>query len=1434
MFEGIINYSVKNKLIILAHVVALIIAGWLSVKEIPLDAVPDITNNQVQIVTVSPTLAPQEMEQIITFPIEAVMSNIPGVTEVRSISRYGLSVITVVFDDNIEVMKARQFVSEQIQLIKGEIPEGLGNPELMPITTGLGEIYQYVISIKPGFENKYDAMELRTIQDWVVKRQLTGTQGVIDISSFGGYLKQYEVAVDPLLLIASGVTIQEVFDALEKNNQNSGGSYIEKGKNAYYIRTEGRIEQKANIENIVVRSIEGIPLRIKDVATVRFGAAKRYGAMTMDGKGEVVGGITLMLKGANSSATIANVKERIDKIQKNLPEGVYIYPYLDRSELVGKTINTVLKNLIEGGLIVVFVLVLMLGNFRAGLIVASVIPLSMLFALSLMNVFGVSANLMSLGAIDFGIVVDGAVIIVEGVLHYLHRNHLGKHLKVGEMDEIIIKSAGQIYKSAAFGVFIILVVFVPVMALQGIEGKMFKPMVQTVSFAIIGSLILSLTYVPVMSSLFLSKNISAKKTFADKLMGALRKIYDPSLKLALKYPKFIIISSLIVFFLSVFAFSRMGSEFIPTLEEGDLAMQMSIEPGSSLEESVKTSTMAEKILIDNFPEIEHVVSKIGTAEVPTDPMAIEDADVMIILKEKDEWESADNRADLVNLMKAKLDTIQHASFEFTQPIQLRFNELMTGAKTDIAVKIFGEDIQKLKELADNAAALIAKIPGAGDVKVEQTEGLKQISIKLLRKRMAFYDINVNDVNQVIRAAYAGETAGVVYENERRFDLVVRLNREAIGTISLAKLYVKTPTGISIPISEIAEIHETEGPMQISREDAKRRIVIGVNVRNRDIASLVSDIQNKLETSLKLPPAYQIVYGGEFENLENAVNRLSLAVPVALGLILFLLYLTFNSIKDALIIFIAVPMGAIGGILILLLRGMPFSISAGIGFIALFGVAVLNGIVLIGEFKRLKAKGELSIIEIVKQGASSRLRPVLMTALVASLGFLPMAISSSNGSEVQRPLASVVIGGLITSTLLTLILLPVLYNVVERRKLKIKLNKKIIGLLLIFLIPITYSDAQDTLSLAEIQKYSHENHPQLKSEDLEKTKWELEQKQAWKLMPLDVSLEYGQINYNDNDYRFQAVQDLGNPFGINARKKWAKSGIEIAEGVYQLKKHQLDYFIAKSYYTAMINKNIYRNLKESNENIALIQQRAKNLLEAGEIDALEYNSLFQLALFFKEKEQFYSIELQNSVSMLRKTAFLPDSIVIRDTILTMLSVSDEYTEKPSVSDIFTSPFELSKVQKELENKMVRKDRIPTISLGYFNQSLTGENGFQGIIAGIQIPIIGQGMGKKIAQKKIEIEQIQYQQIEMKRDTEYSLNNSLHQMEKEHELLTSYGIDFLNQMDKNELHAVNKMSVGEIDAFSFAQIMKDLLDSKINYLKLIDSLNQNALKIKYLTK
>jgi len=968
-----------------------------------------------------------------------------------------------------------------------------------------------------------------------VKRQLNGTEGIIEVSSFGGYLKQYEVAIDPVALRNYGVSVDRVITALEENNENSGGSYLERGSYSYYIRTEGRVGTEAEIGAVPLGNPGGPPLRIRDVARVTTGSAKRYGAMTMDGKGEVVGGITLMLKGANSSEALRNVRERMKAVETSLPEGVSIYPYLDRATLIGKTISTVRTNLIEGGLIVIFVLLLLLGNLRAGLIVASVIPLSMLFALIMMRYFGISANLMSLGAIDFGIVIDGAVIIVEGLLHALTIGYVGKHLTQGEMDGAVRASTRKIYRSAAFGVLIILVVFLPILTLEGTEGKTFRPMAQVVSFAILGSLLLSVTYVPVMASLFLSKKIKAETGFAARIMGALQGVYRPVIRTSVRYAIPVLLLALVMLVSSLFVFSRMGGEFIPTLEEGDIAMQQAIKPGSSLQESIHTSTMAEKILLDNFPEVKHVVSKIGTAEVPTDPMAIEDADIMIILKDKEDWTSASNREDLMAMMKEKLTPINWASFDFTQPIQLRFNELMTGAKSDISVKLFGENNAVLKESGDRAAEIIGKIKGAGDVRVDQTDGLQQLSVKYNRDRMAQYGISVQQANQLVRTAYAGEIVGNIYEEERKFDLVVRLNGQSRQELNLDQLSLTARNGQLVPLSEVAMVAERESPMLISREQARRFINIGINVRNRDVASLVDEIQTTLEEELVLPPGYELQYGGQFETLQSARARLFVAVPVALGLILLLLYLAFGSFRDALVIFVAVPLSAIGGILALELRGMPFSISSGIGFIALFGISVLNGIVLISAIKHLRISDYPDFSALITDAATTRLRPVLMTAAVAAFGFLPMALSDGSGAEVQRPLATVVIGGLLSSTLLTLVVLPALYFMVNKKRFRGASAGAMGSFLLVILLSQGLS-AQQIDGFPQLLNYALEHNPGLMNQALEMKAEELNRKSIGAWSPLEINYLGGQINFSEFDHQLSVSQNLNHLFSRQPRDK----------------------------------------------------------------------------------------------------------------------------------------------------------------------------------------------------------------------------------------------------------------------------------------------------------
>lgn len=1037
MLDKIIHFSIHNKFIIGLFTLALIIVGSYSAYNLPIDALPDITNNQVQIITSSPTLATQEVEQFITYPIEQAVKPIPKIVELRSISRFGLSVVTVVFEESVDIYWARAQISERLKEGESTIPKNVGTPEMAPVSTGLGEIYQYVVFPKKGFEDKYNATDLRTIQDWIIKPQLTGTPGVAEVNTLGGNLKQYEIAVQPDKLKSMDVTIPEIFEALESNNENTGGAYIDKKPYAYFIRGIGMVSSIDDINKIVVKNKNGIPILIRDIAKVQIGSSIRYGAVTKDGKGEEVSGMVMMLKGENSGEVVKRVKEKMEQIKKSLPEGVSIEPFMDRTKLVNKAIKTVETNLIEGALIVIFILVLLLGNWRAGLVVASVIPLALLFAISMMKLFGVSGNLMSLGAIDFGIIVDGAVIIVEAIIHRLQVRKK-QTLTSEQMNDEVYQASAKIRSSASFGEIIILIVYLPILALVGIEGKMFGPMAQTVSFAILGAFILSLTYVPMMSALVLKKETGHTPNISDRIIGAINKFYAPILEKALQIKGIVLALALALFVVSLVVFNSLGGEFIPNLDEGDIATHLIIASGSSLSQEIEATTKAEKILKARFPEIKMVVTKIGSAEIPTDPMPIEAGDMIILLKDRKEWTSAKTKEELMEKMEEALEEIPGATTEFSQPIQMRFNELMTGVRSDVAIKIFGDDIDMLVSKGDEVMQLIQGMEGVSDAKLERVAGLPQITVRYNKDKLALYGLNIGDLNRIIRIGFAGESAGSVYEGEKRFDLVVRLENDSRQDISnLKSLFVTLPSGNQIPLEQVADIKYEDGPMQISREDGKRRIVVGFNVRGVDTKTVVEKIQAKLDEKLKLPDGYYTTYGGQFENLIDANARLMVAVPIALGLIFILLYFTFKSIKQSLLIFTAIPLSAIGGIFALWMRGMPFSISAGVGFIALFGVSVLNGIVLIAYFNELKKEGMTDIYQRIKEGTKVRLRPVILTASVASLGFLPMAISSSAGAEVQKPLATVVIGGLLTATILTLIVLPILYYYFEKGFMKSK-------------------------------------------------------------------------------------------------------------------------------------------------------------------------------------------------------------------------------------------------------------------------------------------------------------------------------------------------------------------------------------------------------------
>lgn len=1063
MFQKLITYSIRHKLVIGVLSIALSIWGVWSLVHLPFDSTPDITDNQVQVITQAPSLGAQEVEQYVTTPVEMALANIPRIQERRSISRSGLSVITLVFDDAADIYWARSQVSQVVEQLEKELPKNT-ETEMGPIATGLGEIYHYTIRAKEGYEHKYSLTQLRTMQDWIVRKQLSGTPGVAEVSGWGGYVKQYEVAINTDQLNASGVSVSEVFDALQRNNANTGGSYIEENSNQYYIRGIGVVKNLEDVANITVKTVDGIPVKVSDVAKVQLGHATRFGAVTRNGEGEVVAGIAIMLKGENFQEVSKNVKERINQIQKSLPEGVIIEPFIDRTNLVDRVEGTIARNLIEGGLIVIFVLVIFLGNWRAGLVVASVIPLSMLFAFGMMKTFGIDGNLMSLGAIDFGMIVDSAVIIVEAVVTHINTGHFSQQevraaylaqcqnggaaipfaLTQKQMDEEVHFSASRIRQSAAFGEIIIMIVYIPLMTLVGIEGKMFRPMALTVFFAILGAFILSLTYVPMASSLMLSRKVHTRKTFSDRVIEKLQAWYRPVLDWVLARNKDVITGAVALFCVSVVGFKYLGGEFIPSLEEGDFAVEMSMSQGTSLSQMVESCTKAEKLLKKEYPEIKQVVSRIGSAEIPTDPMPVERADIMIALKPKAEWTSAKTTPELMEKMEETLSAIPGLEAEISQPIQMRNNELLTGIKQDVAIKIFGDDLDVLTQQAGKVKKMIEDVPGVSGIFVEEVAGLPQIQVKYNYEKMAAYGVSVDDISEILETTFAGAVAGSLYEGDKKFDIVLRMDPSQRNVESLEQLSIPLKDGTDIPLSQVADIDYSPAPAQVSHEDGARRIYVGFNVKGRDVQSTVEDIQEILDEKLKLPDGYYYNYGGEFENLQSATNRLMVVIPIALVIILLLLYATVKNVRESLFVFSAIPLAAIGGVWALWLRGMPFSISAGVGFIALFGVAVLNGIVLIGQMNQMqreektadKLSASIGVTELIHhriiESCMVRLRPVLMTALVASMGFLPMALSQGDGAEVQRPLATVVIGGLITSTLLTLLVLPAIYKTFTKK------------------------------------------------------------------------------------------------------------------------------------------------------------------------------------------------------------------------------------------------------------------------------------------------------------------------------------------------------------------------------------------------------------------
>lgn len=1431
MFNAILRFSVKKKLFVGLTTLFLLIGGIYSMLTLPIDAVPDITNNQVQIVTVSPTLAPQEVEQLITMPVEIAMSNIMNVTEIRSVSRFGLSVVTVVFKENVPTLDARQLVNEQIQTVSGEIPSELGAPELMPITTGLGEIYQYVLKVAPGYEDKYDAMELRTIQDWIVKRQLSGIPGIVEINSFGGYLKQYEVAVDPDVLFSLNITIGEVFEALNKNNQNTGGSYIEKVNRAYYIRSEGMINRIKDIEQIVVANRNGIPIHISDIGAVRFGAPKRFGAMTMDGEGECVGGIAMMLKGANANVVTGELEKRVEKIQKILPEGVSIEPYLNRSALVNRNISTVIHNLIEGAIIVFIVLIIFLGNVRAGLIVASVIPLAMLFAFIMMRLFNVSANLMSLGAIDFGIVVDGSIVILEGILAHLYgRQFRGRTLSAEEMDTEVEKGASGVVRSATFAVFIILIVFFPLLTLTGIEGKYFTPMAKTLVFCIIGALLLSLTYVPMMASLFLKHHIVTKPTFADRFFERLNELYSKALHVCLKFKWGTVAAAFAALAFSLFLFTRLGAEFIPTLDEGDFAMQMTLPAGSSLSESIAVSDEAEKVLKEKFPEIKHVVAKIGTAEVPTDPMAVEDADVMIIMKPFKEWTSASSRAEMVEKMKEALEPLsERAEFNFSQPIQLRFNELMTGAKADIAVKLYGEDTHELYEKAKEAAKYVEQVPGASDVIVEQTMGLPQLVVKYNRGKIARYGINIEELNTIIRTAYAGEASGVVFENERRFDLVVRLDQEKVADLNLDKLFVRSGEGIQIPVSEVATIDLVNGPLQINRDATKRRIVIGVNVRGADIQQVVQEIQKTLDRNIKLKPGYYFDYGGQFENLQNAINTLLIVVPVALMLILLLLFFAFKNVTYTLVVFSTVPLSLIGGILALWLRGLPFSISAGVGFIALFGVAVLNGILMINHFNDIHKQTmyPLSTNRVIARGTPHLLRPVFLTGLVASLGFVPMAVATSAGAEVQRPLATVVIGGLIVSTVLTLLVIPVFYKIVGSAAVwkRAYSGKKFFFLLLLALLPIPMK-AQQVVTLEQAIELAKQNHPRLKTAAAAVRQAKAGRGEVLELAPTEFGYSWGQLNGEiKKDKQWEVNQNLGSlliPFYKNVLVNR-----QIATGTFyhRIVEKEVVAEVKRAWAYYLYAYNLRSLYNDQNQWAEELQRIGELRYQQGEITLLEKNMAATMAADLKNRLFQSQEEEKLALARLNWACYAGQPIVPADTALVQFPAD---IETPTYSEAHLKYFQSQAGEAKAQLNVERSRFFPELSLGYVRQDILPLKGLNSWMVGVSFPIYFLPRHSKVKQAKATAFIARTEAEANTRNLYNKVSEAIANLRRQSESLHYYTSSALKEADELMKVAALQLRHSETDITEFIQAVNVARDIRRGYIETVYQYNIAALE------
>ncbi len=1465
MIDKIIEFSVKRPLTIGILVAILIIWGSVSLSNLPIDAVPDVTSNQVDIITNTPSLAPLEMEMFVTAPIEMAMSNIPGLVEIRSISKFGLSVVKVVFTDDTDIYWARQQVFERLEQVANEIPAGVGKPYMGPASTGLGEVFQYIIRPKDPKDKSFSLMEIRTMQDWVIRKQLLGIPGIAEVSGFGGYKKEYQAKINPERMKALNVTVDELFEALSKGNSNTGGAYIEKQNKAFTIRGIGLATNLEEIGYTVVKMNNNIPVLVKDVADVDYGNSIRYGAITYNGQGETVGGIIMMTKGANGNEVITRIKAKMEEIQAKLPEGLVIEPFIDRSKLVNNAIKTVMTNLIEGALIVVLVIIVFLGNWRASLLAASVIPLAMLFAFGWMRYFDVVGNIMSLGAIDFGLLVDPAIIVVETVVLFL-ANEMNKHtgsnhssapikpMSYKKRQAIIIDAAQEVKKSVVFGGLIILIVYFPILTLEGVEGKMFAPMAKTVGFAILGALILSVTYVPMMSALILRPPKSAHSHGISEIFVQFiyYKIIEPIVKICLRRNYIAVGAALLILFAGGYGFSKIGGEFIPKLQEGDLVIEVNLPVGTAMTEAINLGDKIQSTLLREFPdEIERIVSKIGTSEVPVDPMPLEAQEIVVVLKDKKLWKKAKAQEELADMVSDVMKQFPGIVISVQQPIENRVNELMSGARTDVVVKVYGFNLDTIVAKSNQIISIIKTIEGAVDVQENKIFGLPQINIKYDRKQMAVYGVTVEQMNRSIQLAFAGAIAGTIYENDKRFDLTLRLSSsEREKAENIKNLFVQSSTGVSIPIRELADITEEIGPSEIGHENLKRKSNIGFNVRGRDLESIVKDLIVKVNAEVSLPKGYEIEYGGEFENFSRAKARLGIVVPIALFIIFCLLFASFGTVGDSLLIYTVVPLSAVGGVFALLIRGMNFSISAGVGFIALFGVAVLNGILLVEHFNQLGEMGVIKPEHRVMRGLRERFRPILMTSAVAALGFLPMALSTSVGAEVQKPLASVVIGGLVTTTILTIIVLPTLYCIFKRKRKKADeedLSKREkahapfskVMMILLFLFISMLAFGQKNLSMQEAVNLAMEKNPQIKLADQKI-------QQQILLKPAAYYVENPELIFEaptGTVMRPGVMQRIQFPSVYAAQAEAQQNRIGVSEAEKQISANNLAYRVKVAYINLqfIIEKvnllrrqdSIYRDIIRVND----VRYRVGQITNLERINGesqykkILYN-LRQAEVELRNTKLQFGLLLGNAAdttnlpnAKLSKMPPLPASYRLLDT--TAFAGNPILTFNRQIESLNSS---LVKVEK--------RKLLPNFFFGYLNQGSTDVNDvsyapFQNRLRyGISIPIWawGQRASIRASMKEFEIAQTQTRINTLQLNTEYT--NALALYRQADENLNYFENVGLREASEILRDARESYRLGSITYYAYLQNLELAFQIEANYLETLKNFNQAIIYLQYL--